>query len=124
MYQVVIAHHAIIQFFGPLAFVQKVIPVTPPGANARVAVTTEFETFALLLVVLESPGFDIATLKFAVVPLDGITGMRNVSEASDAIVVVLVQVTVLPTCTPQLHPLSLNGAAGPVIFAGRVSIAV
>jgi hypothetical protein len=107
-----------------LAFAQKVIPVTPPGANVRVAVTTEFEAVALLLVVLESPGFDIATLKFAVVPFVGITGIRSVSDTRDAIAVVFVQVTVLPTCTPQLHPLSLNGVAGPVIFAGRVSIAV
>lgn len=124
LYQVVIVHPAVIQFFGPLAFAQKVIPVTPPGANARVAVTTEFDTFALLFVVLESPGFDIATLKFAVVPLVGITGIRNVSEASDAMVVVFVQVTVLLTCTPQFHPLSLNEVTGPVIFTGRVSIAV
>ena len=50
--------------------------------------------------------------------------MRNVSSASGAMVVVLVQVTVVPTCAPQDHPLSVKAPVGQVILVGMVSIAV
>lgn len=55
---------------------------------------------AVLLAVLESPGFDIETLNVTLVPQaagSGITGILTVSDASEAMVVVFVQVTVAPT---------------------------
>lgn len=82
---------------------------------------------AVLFAVLESLGLDIERLNVTLVPpapAPGITGMRNVSSPSGAMLVVLVQVTVVPTCAPQDHPLSVNALAGHVIFAGIVSTAV
>lgn len=46
------------------------------------------------------------------------------SSASGAIVVVLVQVTVVPTCAPQDHPLSTKALVGHAILVGIVSTAV
>lgn len=125
--QFVIVHHAVLQFLVPLAFTQNVIPETPPGAYKSVADTTELVATAVLLVVLESLGFEIVPVKLTVEPDAagcGVTGILKVSVASDAILVVLVQVTVNPTCAPHDQPLSIKAPAGPVIFAGRVRVLV
>ena len=124
--QEVIAQPVTLQFFPPSALTQNVIPVTPPGALTRVAVPTELVDVAVLLAVLESPGLDIATLNVTVAGAagSGTTGIRKVSLARDARVIVLVQVTVTPTVVPHDHPLSTNGLVGPDILAGRVRIAV
>ncbi len=100
LFQVVMVQLATVQFFGPFAFTQNVIPVTQPGAKARVDATTAFDAKAVLLLVLESPGLDIATLKVTLLPPAagrGITGILNVSDARGPMVVVFVQVTVDPT---------------------------
>ena len=92
-----------------------------------VADTTALVAKAVLFPLLESPGLEIDTLNVTLVPPaagSGITGIRKVSDASDAIVVVLVQVTVEPTVAPQDHPLSTKALVGPEILAGRVRTAV
>jgi hypothetical protein len=78
------------------------------------------------LVVLESPGLEIDPLNVTVAATHGrgMTGIRNVSTASGAILVVLVQVTVTHTVAPHDHPLSVNGLAGHEILVGRVSTVV
>lgn len=66
----------------------------------RDAVTTALVAKAVLLVVLESLGLEIDTLNVTLVhPAagSGMTGILTVSESSESIVVVLVQVTVTPT---------------------------
>ena len=123
----VIVHPVALQFFPPSALLQNLGPVTPPGAIVGAAATTALVAKAVLFPVLESLGLDIERLNVTLVPpapVPGITGMRNVSSPSGTILVVLVQVTVVPTCAPQDHPLSVNALAGHVIFAGIVSTAV
>lgn len=91
------------------------------------AVTTALVAKAVLLVVLESLGLDMDTLNVTLVPPaagSGITGILTVSDASGAIVVVLVHVTVTPTWAAHDQPLSENGLIGPEIFVGRVSTTV
>jgi hypothetical protein len=81
---------------------------------------------AVLLVTLESPGLEIDQLNVTVAATHGrgMTGIRNVSTASGAIVVVLVHVTVTHTVAPHDHPLSVNGLVGHEILVGRVSMVV
>jgi hypothetical protein len=82
---------------------------------------------AVLFVVLESLAFAIVPVKLTVEPEAagcGVTGILNVSVARDAILVVLVHVTVEPTCAPQDHQLSIKALAGPVILAGKVKVLV
>lgn len=125
--QVVTVHPLVLQFLLPSALTQNVIPVTHPGAYVRVLATTALLAFAELLPVLESPGLEIFTVKVTFVPPaagSGITGIRNVSDASGSMAVVLVQVTVVHTCAPQNQPLSLKELTGPEILVGRVSTAV
>ena len=96
---VVIVHQFVLQFLLLSDFSQSVIPVTHPGAYVRVLATTALFAFAELLLVLESPGFDILTVKVTFVPPAagrGITGIRNVSVPSGSIAVVLLHVTVVP----------------------------
>jgi hypothetical protein len=127
LFHVVIVHPLVLQFLLPSALSQRLDPVTHPGEYAMVADTTEFVANAVLFVVLESPGLEIDTLKVTLVPPaagSGITGIRKVSHTRDAIVVVLVQVTVVPTVAPQDHPLSTKGLLGPEILAGSVRIVV
>lgn len=126
LFQRLIVHHAVLQFLLPSALVQYVIPVTPPGAFTSVAVATELVDVAVLFVVLESPGLEIVTLKvtLAAAPGSGITGIRNVSLASEERVIVLVQVTVAPTVAPQDQPLSMKALVGHEILVGRVRTAV
>ena len=124
---VVIVHHAVLQFLLPFAFTQNVIPATQPGAYVRVAVTTAFVAKAVLLPVLASPGLEIETLKVTFPHPEagsGITGMRRVSDAKLAIVVVFVQVTVVPAIAQHDQPLSTKGLEGPDILAGIVRITV
>jgi N-acetylmuramic acid 6-phosphate (MurNAc-6-P) etherase len=81
---------------------------------------------AVLFATLESPGLEIATLKVTVAGAagNGTTGIRKVSSASGARVIVLVQVTVTPTVAPHDHPLSTKALVGPEILAGSVRTAV
>ncbi len=71
----------------------------PPGSLVA-APATGFVENAVLLVILESPGLEIATLKVTLVPLAasvGVTGIRTVSFPDGAaIAVVLVHVTPVP----------------------------
>ena len=127
LFQVVIVHPLVLQFLLPSALSQRLAPVTHPGEYAIVADTTALVAKAVLLVVLESPGLEIDTLNVTFVPPAagrGITGIRSVSVASDAMVVVLVHVTVTPTVALHDQPLSKNGLPGPDILAGSVSTAV
>ena len=96
---VVIVQPVALQFFPPSALLQNRGPVTPPGAIVGAGATTELVAKAVLFAVLESPGLEIARVKVtdAGAPGSGITGIRKVSSASGAIVVVFVQVTVVPT---------------------------
>lgn len=68
LFQVVIVQPLVLQFLFPFALSQSVAPVIPPGANVRVAATTALDAKAVLLVVLESPGFESARLNVTVVP--------------------------------------------------------
>ena len=125
--QVVIVHPAVLQFLFPFALSQSVAHTTHPGEKAIVEVTTALVAKAELLVVLESLGLLILTLNVTLVPPaagNGITGILTVSDQSEAIVVVFVQVTVVPTWAPQFHPLSLNAHTGPEIVVGRVNTIV
>jgi hypothetical protein len=98
--QVVIVQPAVLQFLFPFHLSQSVIPVTQPGAWVMLDVTTALVANAVLFPLFESLGFDIDTLNVTLVPHAagrGITGILTVSVASDAILVVFVQVTVVPT---------------------------
>ncbi len=124
---VVIVHPVVVQFFPPSPLLQNLGPVTPPGAITGAEVTTAFVANAVLFVVFESPGFEIERLNVTFVHHaagSGITGIRKISSVSGRMVVVLVQVTVVPTCAPHDHQLSTNALVGPVILVGIVSIAV
>ncbi len=116
------------QFVPVFARSQRFSPVIPPGSLAGAHPTTALVAKAVLLVILESPGFEIATLNVTFVPLAarvGITGIRTVSvPIGTEIAVVFVQVTHVPTCAPHDHPLSVNEEAGPVIFIGIVKTIV
>jgi hypothetical protein len=82
---------------------------------------------AVLLAVFESLGLDILTLKVTLVPPaagNGITGILTVSDPSETILVVFVQVTVVPICAPHDQPLSVNAPVGPDIVVGNVSTTV
>lgn len=78
---------------------QRVAPGTHPGL-IEIPQTTGLVENAVLLVRLESQGFDMATLNVTLVPLAasvGVTGIRTVSVPSGVdIVVVFVQVTPVP----------------------------
>ena len=120
-------HPAVAQFFGPFAFAQNVIPVTQPGAKESVDATTALVANAVLLVVLESPGFDIETLNVTLVPQAagrGITGIRTVSDPSDTMLVVFVQVTVVPIWAPHVQPLSVSEVTGHEMVVGNVRTTV
>lgn len=122
--QLVIVHPVVVQFVPAFHLSQRVLPVIHPGAAALAPPTTALMANAVLLVILESHGFEIATSNLTLVPLAasvGVTGILTVSVPSDgAMTVVFVQVTPVPTCAPHDHPLSENDEAGPVIFAGTV----
>lgn len=96
---VVIVHPVAIQFLVQFHFTQNVAPATPPGAFTSDAVFTELVDVAVLFATLESPGLEIATEKVTVTGAvgSGTTGIRKVSSARGARVIVLVQVTVAPT---------------------------
>lgn len=125
--QVVIVHPVVVQFVPFPARSQSVAPATHPGLIANPQ-ATELTANAELLVIFESPGFEIVTLNVTLDPLAavfGVTGIRTVSlPVIGAIVVVLVHVTHVPTCAPHDHPLSVNGAAGQTILVGIVSTTV
>ena len=90
----------VVQFFQPSALAQNLGPVTHPGATVGPAETTALVANAVLFAVFQSPLFEIATVNVTLVPVEagkGCTGIRKVSSPKDAIVVVLVQVTVVAT---------------------------
>lgn len=99
----------------------------PPGSLVAAPATGLVEK-AVLLVIFESPGLEIATLNVTLLPLAasvGVTGIRTVSFPVGAeIAVVLVHVTPVPIWAQHDHPLSENDKAGPVIFVGIVSTTV
>lgn len=125
--QVVIVHPVVVQFVPFPARSQSVAPATPPGLIATPH-TTGFVERAVLLVTFESPGLEINTLNVTfdqLAAVFGVTGIRTVSlPVIGAIVVVLVQVTPVPTWAPHDHPLSVNDDAGQTIFVGIVRTTV
>ncbi len=116
-------HPDVLQLVPLLARSQRPGLVTPPGLVAR-APRTKLLAKAELFVGILSQLLDITPVKVTVVPLAetvGITGIRSVSSAKLAIVVVLLQVTVTPICAPHDQPLSVKELPGPFTLAGRVS---
>lgn len=125
--QLVIVQPDVVQFVQLSDLSQRSGLATHPGLMTRFADTTEFEAKAELLAGTLSPELLIVPVNVTVDPLAarvGVTGTLRVSLARDAMVVVLVHVTVAPLCAPQDHPLSENDVPGPVILAGILSTVV
>lgn len=118
---VVIVHHEVVQLVPLLALSQRIGLATHPGLIVGFADTTALLAKAELFEMTRSPELLMIPVNVTVVPLAasvGTTGMRSVSLPSEAIAVVFVQVTPVPTCAPHDQPLSENELVGPVIFVG------
>ena len=97
---VVMVQPVVVQFVPFPARSQRLAPDIHPGLAAGAPPTTALVANAVLFVIFESPGLDMVTLNVTLLPLAasaGITGILTVSFPSGAMVVVLVQVTHVPT---------------------------
>ncbi len=124
--QVVIVHPEVEQLVPLSALSQRPAPVTHPGFDVTVADTTALVAKAELFAGTVSHELLIVPVKVTIDQLaarSGTTGIRSVSVAREAIVVVLLQVTVVQICALHDHPLSEKALAGPVILVGIMRVA-